>query len=211
MMTEMTDTAPTLTRRQIRQFEQQVLPLTNNLYGAAMRLTRHPADAEDLLQEVLIRSYRFWLSFEQGTNLKAWLFTILRNAYISSYNRAGRKQTFTNDLNSQMRSIGPTVAVANSTSQPPGPEEAARAGHTRDVIREALELLPADYRLAITLFEYEGFSYKEIAEVMECPIGTVMSRIFRGRNLLKKLLHAHAHELGMAEAPATRLMLLAAC
>ncbi len=211
MMTEMTDTATTLTRTQIRQYKEQVLPLTNSLYGAAMKLTRDPADAEDLVQDALMRGYRFWLTFEQGTNVKAWMFKIMRNSYINGYHRRGRKREFENNVNSQMRSLGPTVAVANSSSQPPGPDESVRVGQSRSAIREALAQLPADYRQAITLFEYEGLSYKEIAELMECPIGTVMSRIFRGRNLLKKLLHAHAHEIGMAEAPRTRLMLLAAC
>jgi RNA polymerase sigma-70 factor (ECF subfamily) len=180
-----------------REFEQTALPLINNLYGAAMRLTRDPAEAEDLVQDSMVRAFRFWSTFQQGTNIKAWMFTILRNTFINGYHRRGRTRNFQNDVNSQMRSLGPTVAVANSTSQPPGPEEAVSSEITQRRIREALDSLPPDYRLAVTLADLEGLSYKEIAEVMDCPIGTVMSRIYRGRKILHKLLYDHAREIGV--------------
>ncbi len=180
-----------------REFEQTALPLLDNLYGAAMRLTRDPAEAEDLVQDSMVRAYRFWDTFKTGTNIKAWLFTILRNTFINGYHRRGRARNFQLDVNAQMRSLGPTVAVANSTSQPPGPEEAVSAQITTARIREALDSLPPDYRLAVTLADLEGLSYKEIAEAMDCPIGTVMSRIYRGRKILHKLLYDHAHEIGM--------------
>jgi RNA polymerase sigma-70 factor (ECF subfamily) len=182
-----------------RQFEQTALPLLDNLYGAAMRLTRDPAEAEDLVQDSMVRAYRFWDSFKQGTNIKAWMFTILRNTFINGYHRRGRARSFHSDVNAQMRSLGPTVALANSTSQPPGPEEAVFTQITTTRIREALDSLPPDYRLAVTLADLEGLSYKEIAEVMDCPIGTVMSRIYRGRKILHKLLYDHAREIGMVE------------
>jgi RNA polymerase sigma-70 factor (ECF subfamily) len=182
-----------------REFEATALPLINNLYGAAMRLTRDPAEAEDLVQDSMVRAFRFWSTFQQGTNIKAWMFTILRNTFINGYHRRGRKRDFQNDVNSQMRSLGPTVALANSTSQPPGPEEAVSSEITQMRIREALDSLPPDYRLAVTLADLEGLSYKEIAEVMECPIGTVMSRIYRGRKILHKLLYEHAREIGMVD------------
>jgi RNA polymerase sigma-70 factor (ECF subfamily) len=182
-----------------REFEATALPLLNNLYGAAMRLTRDPAEAEDLVQDSMIRAFRFWSTFQQGTNIKAWMFTILRNTFINGYHRRGRKRDFQNDVNSQMRSLGPTVALANSSSQPPGPEEAVSAEITQMRIREALDSLPPDYRLAVTLADLEGLSYKEIADVMECPIGTVMSRIYRGRKILHKLLYDHAREIGMVD------------
>jgi RNA polymerase sigma-70 factor (ECF subfamily) len=145
----------------------------------------------------MIRAFRFWSTFQQGTNIKAWMFTILRNTFINGYHRRGRKRDFQNDVSSQMSSLGPTVAVANSTSQPPGPEEAVSAEITQMRIREALDSLPPDYRLAVTLADLEGLSYKEIAEIMECPIGTVMSRIYRGRKILHKLLYEHAREIGV--------------
>ncbi|NVB39899.1 sigma-70 family RNA polymerase sigma factor [Pseudenhygromyxa sp. WMMC2535] len=180
-----------------RDFEQTALPLLDNLYGAAMRLTRDPAEAEDLVQDSMVRAYRFWDTFKQGTNVKAWLFTILRNTFINGYHRRGRRRSFHSDVNAQMRSLGPTVAVGNSTSQPPGPEEAVSSSVTQARIRAALDALPPDYRTAVTLADLEGLSYKEIAEVMDCPIGTVMSRIYRGRKQLHKLLYDHAVEIGM--------------
>jgi RNA polymerase sigma-70 factor (ECF subfamily) len=185
-----------------REFEATVVPLYSNLYGAAMRLTRDPAEAEDLVQDTLVRAFRFWSTFEQGTNIKAWMFTILRNTFINGYHRRGRKRDFQSDVNHQMRSLGPTVALANSNSQPPGPDDAVSAEVTQMRIREALDSLPPDYRLAVTLADLEGLSYKEIANYMECPIGTVMSRIYRGRKILHKLLLDHAREIGMVDETA---------
>lgn len=182
-----------------RDFEQTALPLIDNLYGAAMRLTRDPAEAEDLVQDSMVRAYRFWDTFKQGTNIKAWMFTILRNTFINGYHRRGRKKSFHNDVSAQVRSLGPAVAVGNSASQPPGPEEALSSQITSARIREALDQLPPDYRLAVTLADLEGLSYKEIAEVMDCPIGTVMSRIYRGRKQLHKLLYDHAREIGIVD------------
>ena len=182
-----------------REFEEIALPLTDNLYGAAMRLTRNPAEAEDLVQDSMVRAFRFWDTFKQGTNIKAWMFTILRNTFINGYHRRGRKRKFELDVNSQMRSLGSSVAIGNTTSEPPGPEEAVSTAVTQARIREALDSLPPDYRLAVTLADLEGLSYKEIAEVMECPIGTVMSRIYRGRKILYKLLYDHAREIGMVD------------
>jgi RNA polymerase sigma-70 factor (ECF subfamily) len=182
-----------------REFEQTALPLLDNLYGAAMRLTRDPAEAEDLVQDSMVRAYRFWATFKQGTNIKAWLFTILRNTFINGYHRRGRARSFQSEVNAQMRSVGPSAAVAYSTSQPPGPEEVVTSQITTSRIREALDSLPPDYRMAVILADLEGLSYKEIAEAMDSPIGTVMSRIYRGRKILHKLLYDHARELGVIE------------
>jgi RNA polymerase sigma-70 factor (ECF subfamily) len=185
-----------------REFEAAAVPLYTNLYGAAMRLTRDPSEAEDLVQDTMVRAYRFWNTFQQGTNIKAWMFTILRNTFINGYHRRGRKRDFQNDVSAQMHSIGPRVAVANSSSSPPGPEEAVSAEVTQMRIRDAMDSLPPDYRLAVTLADLEGLSYKEIAEIMDCPIGTVMSRIYRGRKILHKLLLDHATEIGMVDETA---------
>lgn len=181
---------------QLAQFEALVLPLRDDLYGAAMRMTRDQADAEDLVQDSMVRAYRFWDSFKQGTNIKAWMLTILRNTFINSYHRRGRKLNFDNDVSAQLGSVGPSISVGNSGSHPPGPEEAVSGMATQAEIREALASLPPDYRLAVTMADLEGLSYKEIAEVMECPIGTVMSRIYRGRKALARLLYDHAVEIG---------------
>ncbi len=190
-----------------REFERVVLPLGDNLYGAAMRLTRDPAEAEDLVQDSLVRAFRFWATFERGTNIKAWMFTILRNTFINGYHRRGRARSFQSDVSAQVQALGPAVAVANSTSQPPGPEEVVSGQVTLMRIREALDLLPPDFRLAVTLADLDGLSYKEIAEITDCPIGTVMSRIYRGRKVLLKLLRAHAIDSGLIEEdePETRM------
>lgn len=184
-----------------REFERTALPLLDNLYGAAMRLTRNPTEAEDLVQDTMVRAYRFWSSFKTGTNIKAWMFTILRNTFINGYHKKKRGRKFEQDVKAQMKPLGQRAATANSFSAPPGPAEAVEAAITRARILEALESLPEDYRVAVMLADLEGMAYKEIAEIMDCPIGTVMSRIYRGRKLLYKLLFDHALERGLVEAP----------
>jgi RNA polymerase sigma-70 factor (ECF subfamily) len=178
-------------------FDAVALPQRKNLYGAAMRLTRDQAEAEDLVQDTLVRAFRFWDSFQDGSNIKAWLFTILRNTFINGYHRAGRRHAFERDVALDMGSVGPESAVGCSGSAPPGPDAGLSAQTTREQIQRALEALPADYRTAVTLADLEGRSYKEIAETMGCPIGTVMSRIYRARGLLYGHLKEHAQSLGM--------------
>jgi RNA polymerase sigma-70 factor (ECF subfamily) len=184
-----------------REFEALALPLTDNLYGAAMRLTRNPAEAEDLVQDAMVRALRFWDSFQQGTNIKAWMFTILRNTFINGYHRQGRDRDFEKAVAADVRSVGEEIAVVNTTA-PPGPEEALTVQDTQARVAEALATLPEDYRVAVTLADLEGLSYKEIAEAMGCPIGTVMSRIYRGRKALYSALYSHARDLGMVEGEA---------
>ncbi len=185
-----------------REFERTALPLLDNLYGAAMRLTRDPAQAEDLVQDTMVRAYRFWSSFKPGTNIKAWMFTILRNTFINGYHKRVRTRKLESDVKAQMKPLGAKAATGNSFSAPPGPEEMVAASMTRVRIMEALESLPEDYRMAVMLADLEGLAYKEIAEIMDCPIGTVMSRIYRGRKLMHKLLFDHAVEQGLVDPPA---------
>lgn len=187
------DTAPT----DRREFDRTVVPHFDSLYGAAMRLTRDPQDAEDLVQDTMVRAFRFWSTFKPGTNIKAWLFTILRNTFITGYHRNGRKRAFESDVSAHVRSAGPAVAVAYSNSRPPGPEDAVSEQTTAARIREALACLPETYRASVVLADIEGRSYKEIAEITGVAMGTVMSRIYRGRELLHKLLFDHASELGL--------------
>jgi RNA polymerase sigma-70 factor (ECF subfamily) len=182
-----------------QEFEKTAVPQLDAMYGAALRLTRNPAEAEDLVQDAYVRAYRFWHTFKAGTSIKAWLFTILRNTFINRYHRANRRRASRNDLESQLTSLGPEAAVAHPTSKVPGPEAAISQRITRDRIMAALETIPEDYRTAVMLADLEGLAYKEIADVMDCPIGTVMSRIYRGRRLLHKLLHDHATELGLVD------------
>jgi len=199
-------TRPTTTAADTRAFERLAMPQRENLYGAAMRFTRDPAVAEDLVQDTLLRAFRFWNSFEQGSNIKAWLFTILRNTFINGYHKGQRRSAFSRDVASDMGSVGETASVAGSNASPPGPEEGLTAQHTHDNVRAALASLPQDYRDAVTLADLEGHSYKEIAAIMGCPIGTVMSRIYRGRGLLAEELHDHAQDLGfVGDAPARRV------
>jgi RNA polymerase sigma-70 factor (ECF subfamily) len=180
------------------EFEVAVVPLAGEyLYAAAKKLTRSHAEAEDLVQDTLVRAWRFWASFQRGTNIKAWLFTILRNTFINGYHRNGRARAFKLDISDQAAALGPAAALANSMSQPPEADDVVVARITAARIREALELLPRDFRLAVELADLEGLSYREIAELMECPIGTVMSRIYRGRKQLHALLLDHAREIGM--------------
>jgi RNA polymerase sigma-70 factor (ECF subfamily) len=184
-----------------QEFELTALPQLDAMYGAALRLTRNPAEAEDLVQDTCVRAYRFWHTFKTGTSVKAWLFTILRNTFINRYHRSNRRRSARSDLEAQLSSLGPEAAVGHPTSQLPGPESAMSQRITRERINAALESIPEDYRTAVMLADLEGLAYKEIAEVMDCPIGTVMSRIYRGRRLLHKLLHDHAAELGLLEDP----------
>lgn len=182
-----------------KEFEAIALPQLDPIYGAALRLTRNPAEAEDLVQDTFVRAYRFWHTFKQGTSIKAWMFTILRNTFINGYHRQGRRRSAKSDLEAQLSSIGSDAAVGRPTAQLPGPEAAISRRITRERIDAALESVPEDYRTAVMLADLEGLAYKEIAEIMECPIGTVMSRIYRGRRLLHKLLHDHAVELGLVD------------
>ncbi len=183
------------------EFETTALPQIDALYGAALRLTRNSAEAEDLVQDAYVRAYRFWHTFKSGTSIRAWLFTILRNTFINRYHRANRTRHANADLEAQLPALGAEAAVGHPTSGMPSPEVALSARITRERIMAALESVPEDYRMAVILADLEGLAYKEIAEIMDCPIGTVMSRIFRGRKLLFKLLHDHAVELGLTDAP----------
>ncbi len=180
-------------------FETSALPQLDALYGAALRLTRNAAEAEDLVQDAYVRAYRFWHTFKSGTSVRAWLFTILRNTFINRYHRTNRSRAGRNDLEAQLGSLGSEAAVGHPNAQLPAPDAALSARITRERIMTALESVPEDYRMAVILADLEGLAYKEIAEIMDCPIGTVMSRIFRGRRLLHNLLYDHAVELGMVE------------
>lgn len=179
-----------------RAFEATALPQADSLYGMALRLTRSEAEAEDLVQDTLVRAYRFWASFKPGTSVRAWLFTILRNTFINRYHRQGRDRALAEGLELEHEAVGAAGPIA---SAPPTPEQALGQLALRERIEAALEKLPPDYRMAVALADIEGLSYKEIAEAMECPIGTVMSRIYRGRRQLHKLLHDHAVDHGLAE------------
>ena len=192
----------TMTNATHRQFERTVLPLREPLYGAAMRLTRAEAEADDLVQDTLLRAFRFWDRFEQGTNVKAWLFTILRNTFINRYHKNNRRADMLAEASQTMRALGPTVALGRTgqAGQFDAPDSGLARTASATAIRVALGELPEVYRRAVELADIEGLPYEAIAAELGCPMGTVMSRVHRGREQLHALLHEHALELSIAAA-----------
>jgi RNA polymerase sigma-70 factor, ECF subfamily len=178
-------------------FADQAMPLMSSLYSAALRMTRNPADAEDLLQETYLRAYRGFGGFEHGTNLKAWLYRILTNTYINQY-RAKKRRFDETELDEAedlylYRRLGGLEAVAAGRSA----EDELMDWFTDAEVKTALEALPEQFRMAVLLADVEGFSYKEIAEILDIPIGTVMSRLHRGRKSLQKQLYEFAVARGL--------------
>ncbi len=183
-------------------FAEQAMPLMGSLYSGALRMTRNAADAEDLVQEVYLRAYRGFGGFQEGTNLKAWLFRILTNTYINSY-RARQRRPEQTDLDEVedlylYKRLGAMESSALSRSA----EDELMDTFTEPTVKAALEDLPENFRVAVMLSDVEGFSYKEIAEILDIPIGTVMSRLHRGRKALQQRLMEYAVTHGLADRPA---------
>jgi RNA polymerase sigma-70 factor (ECF subfamily) len=181
----------------LERFERDVLPMLPSLYGAALRMTRNPADAEDLLQDTTLRAYRGFASFREGTNLKAWLYRILTNSFINTYRKKQREPKTVD---------GPEDLDEWFLFDRLGAQSVARSAE-EDVlenipdadVKEALESIPENFRMAVLLADVEDFAYKEIAEITGVPIGTVMSRLHRGRKALEKALYAVAKERGLVD------------
>jgi RNA polymerase sigma-70 factor (ECF subfamily) len=179
-------------------FADQAMEHMSSLYTAALRMTRNPADAEDLVQETYLKAYRAFHTFQEGTNLKAWLYKILTNTFINRY-RAKKRRPEESDIEDVedlylYRRLGGLEAATAGRSA----EEEVLERITDTEVKEALESLPETFRMAVLLADVEGFSYKEIADIMDIPIGTVMSRLHRGRKALQKALFEFGVERGLA-------------
>jgi RNA polymerase sigma-70 factor (ECF subfamily) len=189
---------PSLSVDDKRRFQEEALPLLDSLYAGALRMTRNPADAEDLVQETMLRAYRSFNRFEPGTNLKAWLFRILTNAYINVYRKRQREPQKVSqddveefDLYQELKDHDPQFSAT--------PETIVLDSLVDSDIIEAIDALPEQFRLAVILSDIEGFTYAEMAEIMDVPLGTVMSRLHRGRKALQKRLWDLAVDRGIVK------------
>jgi RNA polymerase sigma-70 factor (ECF subfamily) len=177
------------------RFEADALAYLDQLYAAALRMTRNPADAEDVVQETYAKAYASFHQFTPGTNLKAWLYRILTNTYINSYRKKQREPQISDGDSVEDWQLA--RAESHTSSGLKSAEAVALENLPDSDVKGALQALAPDFRLAVYLADVEGFSYKEIAEIMGTPIGTVMSRLNRGRNQLRKLLGDYARERGL--------------
>ena len=189
---------PAETRDSVHQkgwdFEAVAMPFVDALYNTAYRMTRNAEDAEDLVQETYLKAYRYYEKFEEGTNFKAWLFKIMKNTFINNYRR--QQQVPPQSDFAEIEESFETLLSPDAPNQSKSPEEEFLESVLDEDVQRALDSLPTDYRMVVLLADLEGFSYKEIAEIMEVPVGTVMSRLYRGRRLMEAAMLLYAREHG---------------
>ena len=185
------------------QFTADAMQYAPQLFSTALRMTRNRSDAEDLVQETYIKGWRSFRTFQEGTNLRAWLFRIMTNTYINKYNAAKRKGTEVELDDVEELFLYKRLGSIDQSKLSSSAEDQMLNLFTDDEVKNALESLPEDFRIPVLLSDVDGFSYKEIAEMLEIPMGTVMSRLHRGRKIMQKMLYEYARERGLIIEPVT--------
>jgi RNA polymerase sigma-70 factor, ECF subfamily len=184
-------------------FEAAAVPFVDALYNTALRMTRNPQDAEDLVQETYLKAYKYYDKFTEGTNFKAWLFRILKNTFINNYRK--RQQEPPQNAFDEIEDVFESQVSAESGSIP-NPEEDALENVLDEDVQRALDALPDEYRMVVILADLEDFSYQEIADILEIPVGTVMSRLYRARRRLEAEMLRYAKEHGYIRSGAPTKM-----
>ena len=185
------------------QFTSDAMQYAPQLFSTALRMTRSRSDAEDLVQETYIKGWRSFHTFQEGTNLRAWLFRIMTNTYINKYNAQKRKGTEVELDDVEELFLYKRLGSIDQSQLSSSAEDQMLELFTDDEVKSALEELPEDFRVPVLLSDVDGFSYKEISEMLEIPIGTVMSRLHRGRKAMQKMLYEYARERGLIVEPLT--------
>jgi len=185
------------------QFTTDAMQYAPQLFSTALRMTRSRSDAEDLVQETYIKGWRSFHTFQEGTNLRAWLFRIMTNTYINKYNAQKRKGTEVELDDVEELFLYKRLGSIDQSQLSSSAEDQMLELFTDDEVKNALEELPEDFRMPVLLSDVDGFSYKEISEMLEIPIGTVMSRLHRGRKAMQKMLYEYARERGLIVEPLT--------
>ncbi len=175
-------------------FEDAAMPFLDSLYNTAYRMARNPQDAEDLIQETYLKAYKYYDKFQEGTNFKAWLFKILKNTFINRYRKKQQEPALA--AFSEIEDAFETLVSAERPGSLPSPEERLLENVLDEHVQRAVDELPPDYRMVVLLADLEDFSYKEIAEILDIPVGTVMSRLYRGRRQLEQVMLDYARDRG---------------